>query len=194
MLLLKSCRLHRFLLHHFTSLIKTICFADVVASRLMFLFRARSHENKCLLRSRLFSVASCKKGSVPISLYQKEKDRRFLWPYTTPTISICQYLFWKIFQKRYWHMLMVGVVYGQRKRRSFSFWYKEIGTLPFLQLATENKRLRSRHLFSCERARNKNISREATTSAKQMVFMSEVKWWRRKRCRRQDFKSSIWTC
>jgi IMP cyclohydrolase len=36
----------------------------------------------------------------------------------------------------------------------------------------ENKRLRSRHLFSPERTRNKNISREATTAAKQTVFMS----------------------
>lgn len=37
----------------------------------------------------------------------------------------------------------------------------------------ETKRLRSRHLVSTERKRNKNISCEATADAKRLVFMSE---------------------
>ena len=43
----------------------------------------------------------------------------------------------------------------------------------FYMLGNENKRRLRRHLFSHEHIRNKHISRNATTSAKQMVFMSD---------------------
>ena len=68
---------------------------------------------------------------------------------------------------------MVLLYYQKEAPILFFFDTKEWRRFLFLQLANENKRLRSRHLFSGERARNKNRSREATASAKQMVFMSE---------------------
>jgi len=64
----------------------------------VFLFRVRPYKNKCQLRCRLFLFAGYKKGSTPISLYQKEKDWRFLWLYNTQTMHVCQYPIQKNFK------------------------------------------------------------------------------------------------
>ena len=46
--------------------------------------------------------------------------------------------FKKIFKRGIDRRDSVGVMYSQRKRRSFSFWYKEIGALPFFVARKRN--------------------------------------------------------